>query len=46
MAPNIYYLGMCSWMISWFDGMEEPVRICIPVGQGLEMYDVFVMSLH
>lgn len=37
MAPNIDYLGMCLWVTSWLDGMEEPVKICIPVGQHLEM---------
>lgn len=44
-APNIYYLGMCSWVISWSDGMEEPVRICLSVDQHLEMYGVLGMSL-
>lgn len=44
-APNIYYLGMCLWVRSRFDGIEKPFKICIPVGQHLQIHGVLGMSL-
>lgn len=45
-APNIYYLGMCSWVSFWFYGMEKSVKIYILDGQHLDMYRVLGMSLN
>ena len=44
MAPNIYYLGMCSWVISWFDD-GRTCQDCKLLGPHLEMFGVLGMAL-